>query len=52
VIADRLQQLADQPELRERMGQAALARVQALGGWDAYGDAWEAALDRISKSQT
>jgi len=40
VIADRLQQLADQPELRERMGQAALARVQALGGWDAYGDAW------------
>ena len=47
VIADRLQQLADQPALRERMGQAALARVQQLGGWDSYGDAWEAALNRI-----
>lgn len=47
VIADRLQQLADQPELRERMGQAALARVQQLGGWDAYGNAWDTALKRI-----
>jgi glycosyltransferase involved in cell wall biosynthesis len=46
VIADRLQQLADQPELRERMGQAALARVQKLGGWDAYGDAWASVLNR------
>ena len=40
IIADRLQQLADQPELREQMGQAALARVKQLSGWDAYGDAW------------
>ena len=40
VIADRLQQPADQPELLERIGQAALARVQELGGWDAYGDGW------------
>ncbi len=39
-IAERLQQLADDFELRERMGQAALARVQHLGGWDAYGEAW------------
>jgi glycosyltransferase involved in cell wall biosynthesis len=49
VIEDRLQQLADQPELRDRMGQAALARVQQLGGWDSYGDAWAALLrHRIS----
>lgn len=47
VIADRLEQLADQPELRERMGKAALARVQQLGGWDAYGDAWVSALQEI-----
>lgn len=40
IIADRLQQLADQPELREQMGRAALERVKQLGGWDAYGDAW------------
>lgn len=47
VIADRLQQLADQPDLRERMGKAALARVQQLGGWEAYGDAWVSALQEI-----
>ena len=48
LIADRLQQLADQPELCELMGQAALARVQHLGGWDAYGDAWASLLQQIS----
>lgn len=37
-IADRLQRLADEPDLRERMGRAALERVKYLGGWDAYGD--------------
>ena len=47
LIADRLQQLADAPELRHRMGRAALMRVQTLGGWDAYGDAWQTALTRI-----
>ncbi|WP_254994640.1 glycosyltransferase family 4 protein [Cyanobium sp. Aljojuca 7D2] len=44
VIADRLQQLADEPLLRERMSWAALARVKQLGGWDAYGDAWQCFL--------
>jgi glycosyltransferase involved in cell wall biosynthesis len=47
LIADRLQLLADDPELRQSMGQAALARVQQLGGWDAYGDAWQSTLTRI-----
>ncbi len=49
LIADRLQQMADQPELRERMGQAALARVRGLGGWDTYGDAWKGALAHFDK---
>ncbi|WP_259727892.1 MULTISPECIES: glycosyltransferase family 4 protein [Synechococcales] len=40
IIADRLQQLADEPDLLIAMGQASLKRVQQLGGWDAYGDAW------------
>ncbi len=40
LIADRLQQLSDEPILRERMSQAALARAKQLGGWDAYGAAW------------
>ena len=47
VIANRLQQLADQPELRERMGRAALARVQQLGGWDAYGQLWSSAIANL-----
>lgn len=44
VIADRMQLLADQPELCQQMGLAALARVQDLGGWDAYGELWSSAL--------
>ena len=48
LIADRLQQLADQPELRERMGAAALARVQQLGGWDSYGAEWVSLLQQIA----
>jgi glycosyltransferase involved in cell wall biosynthesis len=48
LIADRLQQLADQPELRGRMGQAALARVHQLRGWDSYGNAWASLLQQIA----
>jgi glycosyltransferase involved in cell wall biosynthesis len=36
-LAQRLQQLADQPEERNIMGQRALARVQSVGGWRSYG---------------
>lgn len=49
LIADRLQQLADQPELCHRMGQAALVRVQGLGGWDAYGERWMTTLTSMKK---
>lgn len=51
LIADRLQQLADQPELRERMGHAAFARVQQLSGWDHYGDAWAKVINHMSHHQ-
>lgn len=37
-LAQRLQQLADDPALRERLSVRALARVQGLGGWSEYGD--------------
>ena len=37
-ITHRLQQLADDNSLRERMSQAAIKRVQSMGGWDQYGD--------------
>lgn len=46
-IAECLQQLADDPTLQERMSKAALFRVKQLGGWDNYGQAWHAFLDRI-----
>jgi glycosyltransferase involved in cell wall biosynthesis len=46
LIADRLQLLADDLELRSRMALAALAVVRRLGGWDAYGDAWHVGLNR------
>jgi len=47
LIAYRLQQLADQPLLRARMGQAGLARVQEMGGWDRYGIDWVKALHSL-----
>jgi starch synthase len=33
-LAQKMQLLADDPARRERMSQAALARLQTLGGWD------------------
>lgn len=36
-LTTRLQQLASQPELRQRMSAAALRRVQSIGGWSSYG---------------
>lgn len=46
-IADRLQLLADDAELRQTMSQAALARVQQLGGWDVYGETWRTELTKL-----
>jgi starch synthase len=37
-IADRLQKLADDRDLRSRMSAAALERVKSLGGWEQYGE--------------
>lgn len=36
-IADRLQLIADRPDLRERMSCAALERVGSIHGWSEYG---------------
>jgi len=47
-LAVRLQQLADDPGLRDRMSAAALARVQHLGGWDHYGDLWDTLLHSLT----
>ncbi|HEY1484321.1 MAG TPA: glycosyltransferase [Candidatus Acidoferrum sp.] len=37
-IADRLQRLADDREVRIKMSDAALQRVKTLGGWERYGE--------------
>jgi glycosyltransferase involved in cell wall biosynthesis len=37
-IAERLQRLADHPELSTTMSQAAVQRVKSISGWDRYGD--------------
>ena len=36
-ITDRLQQLADEPALRQSMSEAAIQKVKSIGGWDSYG---------------
>ncbi len=36
-LADRLQWLADEPELLQRMSTASIKRVKGMGGWDTYG---------------
>jgi starch synthase len=37
-IAERLQWLADDPVLQDRMAEAALQRTRMIGGWDQYGE--------------
>ncbi len=47
-LADRLQQLADDPTLRAQMSAAAIARVKSFGGWDRYGDQWDTLLHSLT----
>jgi alpha-maltose-1-phosphate synthase len=49
-IAARLQQLADDAALQQRMSEAALARVHQIGGWSQYGEAWIDLLHRLKPS--
>jgi glycosyltransferase involved in cell wall biosynthesis len=37
-LTEKLQQLADEPMLRDSMGEKALQKVQSLDGWRNYGD--------------
>ena len=47
-LADRMQAIADDPALRPRLAAAARLRVALIGGWDAYGDQWEAMLKKLT----
>jgi glycosyltransferase involved in cell wall biosynthesis len=46
-LANRLQQLADDPDLQRSMRAAALHRVRSIGGWKEYGDRWESLLQTL-----
>jgi glycosyltransferase involved in cell wall biosynthesis len=48
-LAERMQQLADDPALQRRMSAAALLRVGTLGGWESYGDRWETLLRTLTR---
>jgi glycosyltransferase involved in cell wall biosynthesis len=52
LIADRLQQLADDPQLRQQMSQAALERVSCIGGWDTFGDEISNLILELKESTT
>lgn len=50
VLTERMQQLADDPALQQRMSEAALLRVRQIGGWNEYGDRWELLLKNLTNS--
>jgi glycosyltransferase involved in cell wall biosynthesis len=47
-ICERLTQLADDPDERQRMSEAAVRRVRTLGGWRDYGRNYAAFLEEIT----
>jgi starch synthase len=51
-LLNRMQRLADDPALQQRMSEAALLRVQSLGGWKKYGDLWEQLLLNLTNAPT
>ena len=49
-LLDRMQRLADDPALQQRMSEAALLRVRSLGGWQRFGDLWEDLLLKLTNA--
>ena len=47
-IAERLEQIAGDPVLQQRMSEAALARVKHLGGWADYGSRYVRFLQELT----
>lgn len=45
-LLHRMEQIADDPALQQRMRAAGLERVKHLGGWETYGDRWETLLQK------
>lgn len=49
VLRERLQRLADDASLQQQMAEAAIRRVQALGGWDTYGNRYAALVQELEQ---
>jgi glycosyltransferase involved in cell wall biosynthesis len=47
VLQQRMQQLADDPQLQQAMSASALELVKELGGWRRYGDRWVSLLNDL-----
>jgi alpha-maltose-1-phosphate synthase len=47
-LTERMQQIADDPELQSRLSEAALLQVKRLGGWDQYGEIWDRLLHQLT----
>lgn len=47
-ITERLEQLAQDPALREKMSANAMERVKGIGGWDTYGAGYVATLEALT----
>ena len=47
-LAERMQQIADDPALQRKLSEAAILRVKTLGGWDHYGEAWDRLLHQLT----
>jgi glycosyltransferase involved in cell wall biosynthesis len=51
-ITEKLQLLADNPVLRKKMSDAALKKVEKIGGWDSYGDNWNKFVVNLQSSHS
>jgi starch synthase len=49
-LAEKMQQIADDPALQQRLSEAALLQVQKLGGWNQYGEIWDRLLHYLTGS--
>jgi len=48
-ICEKLQYLADNEFLRKKMSEAALKKVNNIGGWDTYGELWSNLITSLIK---
>lgn len=47
-LTQRMQQIADDPVLQQKLSESAMLRVKTLGGWDHYGETWDRLLHQLT----